>query len=89
MNRKDDMPHVIFTIMNMPMVKKYRDGYSMAQMYEADLHIPLYNARKNYFNKTIKEIEKIEGVRRAYYDKAQDTTTCDFLRIYFKKEVIK
>lgn len=85
MNYKDDIPHVIVTIMNMPIIKKYRAGYLMAWMYEADLHIPLYNARKNYFNKTIKEIQKIKGVRRVYYDKAQDTTTCDFLRVYFKK----
>ena len=85
MNYKDDIPCVVFTIMKMPMVKKYRDDYSMARMYEGDLHIPLYNARKNYFNKTIKEIEKIKGVKRVCYDKAQDATTCDFLRVYFKK----
>lgn len=85
MNCKDDIPCVVFTIMKMPMVKKYRNDCFEARMYEMDLHIPLYNARKNYFNKTIKEIQKIERVRRVCYDKAQDTTTCDFLRVYFKK----
>ena len=67
------------------MVDKYADEYQEIKIWACvepyEIVIALCNAHKNWFNKTIEQIKQIAGVQDAYYQKAQDETVSDRLRI--------
>ena len=52
-------------IFELPMIKKYRDKYKPANVWACvepyEIEIFLWNARKNYFDKTLEQIRKIAG----------------------------
>lgn len=75
-------------ILNMPMVKKYRDEYQPVRIWACDTPIEIQvffkeNAHKNYFTKTIQQIKAL-NVLDVVYEKAQDETVSDCLRIWIK-----
>jgi ATP sulfurylase len=80
---------ILQEIMGLPLVKKYYDEYNPVRIWacvepvEFNIYL-IQEARKNYFIKTIKQIEKIAGVDSVIYEKAQDETVSDCLRIWLK-----
>lgn len=76
-------------IYELPMIKKYKDKYKPANLWACvepyEIEIFLWQARKNYFDKTIKQIKGIAGVSDAYYEKAQDETVSDCIKIILNK----
>ena len=80
---------IIDKIYELPMVDKYYDEYIPAQVWACvepyELRINLYNARKNYFRKTIEQIKAITGVKDAWYSKAQDETVSDRIIVVFNE----
>lgn len=82
----DNFIHKLFLL---PIIQKYQGGtanlYGSSQANNACLIIPLLEtARKNYFDKIIKDLNKNELVHLAMYEKAQDATVSDIIAIYFK-----
>lgn len=80
---------ILQEIMGLPLVKKYYDKYNPVRVWACvePVEINIYlisKARKNYFAKTIDKIKKIYGVDCAIYEKAQDETVSDCLRIWLK-----
>ena len=78
-------------IYELPMIKKYKDKYKPANLWACvepyEIEIFLWNARKNYFIKTIQQIQKIAGVSDAWYEKAQDETVSDCIKIVLKRGI--
>jgi len=76
-------------IYELPMIKKYKDKYKPANLWACvepyEIEIFLWQARKNYFTKTIQQIKAITGVNDAYYEKAQDETVSDCIKIILNK----
>ena len=75
-------------LLNMPIIKKYRDEYNPVRIWLCSdpVEIQIYfkqDARKIYFNKTIQQIKTL-GVLDVIYEKAQDETVSDCLRIWIK-----
>lgn len=71
-----------YKVLSFPVVAKYKT--LTASLYKDCLIIPLApEARKNYFAKTVKKINKYKIVKFAMYEKAQDATVGDVLAIYF------
>lgn len=75
-------------LLNIPMIKKYRDEYNPVRVWLCSdpVEIQIYfkqDARKNYFNKTIQQIKTL-GVLDVIYEKAQDETVSDCLRVWIK-----
>lgn len=75
-------------LLNMPMIKKYRDEYNPVRVWLCSdpVEIQIYfkqDARKNYFNKTIQQIKAL-NVLDVEYEKAQDETVSDCLRVWIK-----
>lgn len=75
-------------LLNMPMIKKYWDEYNPIRIWLCSdpVEIQIYfkqDARKNYFTKTIEQI-KMLGVLDVEYEKAQDETVSDCLRVWIK-----
>lgn len=75
-------------LLNMPMIKKYRDEYNPIRVWLCSdpVEIQIYfkqDARKNYFNKTIQQIKAL-NVLDVEYEKAQDETVSDCLRVWIK-----
>lgn len=78
-------------ILQMPLVKKYRDDFIPSNLYTGCLNNSLIvflteNARANYFRKTIQAIEKLPLVKRVCFAKPQDGTVSPELCIYFEPE---
>ena len=78
-------------IFELPMIQKYRDKYKPANVWACvepyEIEIFLWQARKNYFDKTIQQIQKIAGVSDAWYEKAQDETVSDCIKVVLEKGV--
>lgn len=76
-------------IYKLPMIKKHKDKYKPANLWACvkpyEIEIFLWQARKNYFIKTIQQIKAITGVNDAYYEKAQDETVSDCIKIILNK----
>ena len=75
-------------LLNIPIIKKYRDEYNPVRVWLCSdpVEIQIYfkqDARKNYFNKTIQQIKTL-GVLDVIYEKAQDETVSDCLRVWIK-----
>ena len=75
-------------LLAMPMIKKYWDKYNPIRIWLCSdpVEIQIYfkqEARKNYFGKTIQQIKAL-GVLDVEYEKAQDETVSDCLRIWVK-----
>lgn len=75
-------------LLNMPMIKKYWDEYNPIRIWLCSdpVEIQIYfkqDARKNYFTKTIEQIKTL-GVLDVIYEKAQDETVSDCLRVWIK-----
>lgn len=78
-------------IFELPMIQKYRDKYKTANVWACvepyEIEIFLWQARKNYFDKTIQQIRKIAGVGFVRYEKAQDETVSDCINVVLDKGV--
>lgn len=76
-------------VFELPMIKKYKDKYKPANLWVCvepfEIEIFLWNARKNYFTKTLEQIQKISGVSFVWYEKAQDETVSDCIKIILNK----
>ena len=75
-------------LLAMPMIKKYWDKYNPIRVWLCSdpVEIQIYfkqDAHKNYFGKTIQQIKAL-GVLDVEYEKAQDETVSDCLRVWFK-----
>ena len=75
-------------LLAMPMIKKYWDKYQPMQVWLCSNPVEIkicfkQDARKNYFGKTIQQIKSF-GVLDVEYEKAQDETVSDCLRIWVK-----
>lgn len=75
-------------LLNMPMIKKYWDEYNPIRIWLCSdpVEIQIYfkqDARKNYFTKTIEQIKAL-NVLDVEYEKAQDETVSDCLRVWIK-----
>lgn len=79
-------------IYELPMIKKYKDKYKPANLWACvepyEIEIFLWNARKNYFTKTLEQIQKIAGVSFVWYEKAQDETVSDCIKIVLERGII-
>ncbi len=80
----NDKKNLAYKILSLPVVSKYKT--LTANLYDNCLIIPLASeSRKNFFNKTIEQINKYKLVKFAMYEKAQDATVSDVLAIYFNE----
>ena len=75
-------------LLAMPMIKKYWDKYNPIRVWLCSdpVEIQIYfkqDARKNYFKKTIEQIKAL-NVLNVEYEKAQDETVSDCLRVWVK-----
>ena len=75
-------------LLAVPMIKKYRDKYNPARIWLCSdpVEIQIFftqEAHKNYFTKTIQQIKTL-GVLDVEYEKAQDETVSDCLRVWIK-----
>ena len=77
-------------LLELPMIKKYWDKYQPVKIWacsdpvEIDICLTQY-ARKNYFKKTIQQIQEFPDVLDVEYEPAQDETVSDCIRIWVKE----